>query len=63
MKTQDAPGYGEEPEASYDAVSFETEPQIQDENLNGAHHEMQVQEMPEMQPQQERYNVNMKEDG
>ena len=63
MRTNDAPGYGEEPEATYDAVSFETEHQGQDDSANGNHNEMQYQEMPEMQPQQERYNVNMKEDG
>ena len=63
MKTDGAPGYGEEPEVAYNDVSFETEPQGQDESTNGTHTEMQTQEMPEAQPQQERFNVNMKEDG
>jgi len=63
MKTKDVSGYGEEPEVAYEDVSFETEPHGQDELFNGNHHEMHVQDNPEMTPQHERYNVNMKEDG
>ena len=63
MKANDAPGYGEEPEATYDVNSFEAEQHGHQEDTNGHHDEMQYHEMPEMQPQQERYNVNMKEDG
>ena len=63
VKANDVPGYGEEPEVGYNDVSFETEPQAQDETFNGTHYGMHMQEAREMQPQQERFNVNMKEDG
>ncbi|EXJ54479.1 hypothetical protein A1O7_09819 [Cladophialophora yegresii CBS 114405] len=63
MKGNDAPGYGEEPEVAYNDVSFETEPQGQEESANGTNNDVQIQEAHDMQPQQERYNVNMKEDG
>ncbi|ETI20431.1 hypothetical protein G647_08466 [Cladophialophora carrionii CBS 160.54] len=63
MKGNDPPGYGEEPEVAYNDVSFETEPQAQEELANGTNNEVQLQETHEMQPPQERFNVNMKEDG
>ncbi|OCT48322.1 hypothetical protein CLCR_04244 [Cladophialophora carrionii] len=63
MKGNDPPGYGEEPEVAYNDVSFETEPQAQEESANGTNNEVQLQETHEMQPPQERFNVNMKEDG
>ena len=63
MMTNDAPGYGEEPEVAYDPVSFDTEPQGQDAPANGTYNDYQVQEARETQPPRERYNVNMKEDG
>jgi hypothetical protein len=63
VKAKDPPGYGEEPEVSYNDVSFETEPQGQEEPANGAYNDVQGQESHEMQPHQERFNVNMKEDG
>lgn len=63
MKTHDAPGYGEEPEVAFDPISFDTEPQIQSEPVNGNQHDFQVHDAPGVQPPQERFNVNMKEDG
>jgi hypothetical protein len=63
MTSHGAAGYGEEPETSYDAISFETEAEGQDEPANGNQHDMQVQDTRDMAPQQERFNVNMKEDG
>lgn len=63
MKTHDAPGYGEEPEVAFDPISFDTEPQIPTEPTNGNHNDFQVQDAPGSQPPQERFNVNMKEDG
>jgi len=63
MTANDTTGYGEEPNVPYEATSFDAEPQGQDESANGNHHEMRAHDMPEMMPQQERFNVNMKEDG
>ncbi|KAJ9603017.1 hypothetical protein H2200_012312 [Cladophialophora chaetospira] len=63
MKSNDDPGYGEEPEVGYNDGSFEAETQGQDETSNGNHYGMHSHDAREMQPQQERYNVNMKEDG
>ncbi|OQV00205.1 RNA recognition motif aka RRM, RBD, or RNP domain-containing protein isoform 4 [Cladophialophora immunda] len=63
MKTSETPGYGEEPEIAYDPTSFDTEPQDQDEPINGTHSPKQVQETSEKPSQPEVFNVNMKEDG
>ncbi len=63
MKASDAPGYGEEPEMGYNDDAFETEPQGHDDSYNDNHHDMQLHEPSGMHSHQERYNVNMKEDG
>jgi hypothetical protein len=63
MQSSSGPGYGEEPSMSYDPASFDTDFQGQEDHSNGAHEDYQNSESMSVQPQQERYNVNMKEDG
>jgi len=63
MRTNDAPGYGEEPEIAYDPTSFEAEPSGQDELANGSQNLYHDQGRSEKQPRSEPFGINMKEDG
>lgn len=63
MKSNDPPGYGEEPEMAYDPTSFDTEPSGQDHHTNGTHSPKQGQVTPEKPAQPEPFGINMKEDG
>jgi len=63
MKTNDAPGYGEEPETAYDPVSFDVEPSGQDESMDGTQNLKQYRDHSEKPSQREPFGINMKEDG
>ena len=63
MKTNDAPGYGEEPEIAYDPSSFDVEPSGQDEPKNGTQTAKTDQDEPTKPSQSEPFGINMKEDG
>jgi len=63
MRTNDVPGYGEEPEIAYDPTSFDAEPSGQDEPANGSQNLYQDQERSEKPSRSEPFGINMKEDG
>lgn len=61
-KTNDAPGYGEEPEIAYESTSFDVEPTGPEASSNDVQMHQQEQYRQE-EPQGQRYNVTLKEDG
>ena len=58
----DGPGYGEEPEVAYDSTSFDIETTGPEASSNDVQMHQQDHYKQE-EPQSQRYNVTMKEDG
>lgn len=60
MKSEHAPGYGEEPDTGHDPSAFEMDTSMQDQHTNGAS-ELPMEDGPA--PRTAEPGIQMKEDG